>query len=67
MGSRMGKKASIESLGLLLIEEEVDGEFTAAQKATTNEALYMANESDTKKENRLVQSSVAAGLPHVKT
>ena len=48
MGSRMGLKASIESLGLLLdlekgphlIEAEVVGELTAAHWATTIEALY---------------------------
>ena len=66
----MGLKATIESLGLLLdlrkgpklIEAEVVGEFTAALWATTIEALYMIYESDAKKENRLVQSSVAADL-----
>jgi len=74
LGSRLGLKKSIESLGLLLdlrrgpflIETDKVGEYTCAHWATTIEAFYMAYKDPENSENRNVMMSAKAGLPSSK-
>ena len=75
LGSRLGLKSSIESIGLLLgmrqgpfLVETHDAEkFHCCHWATTIEAFYLAHQDDSKKQNKMVQMARAAGLPHAKT
>lgn len=74
LGSKIGLKKSIESLGMLLylrmapflVETDVVDEYLALHWATTIEAMHVAYEDDKEKANRAVQMSMATGLPHAR-